>query len=92
MEILLDMKTHSTGGKGRESKLMTMIPFFAFTSKMIGGSTFAFSAKSVERDFSRALRNEPVDWKKVGIDGIILEVAYSDDYEQWLHKAVWGGG
>ena len=41
--------------------------------------------KISRQDFSRALRNEAVDWKKVGIDGIIVECTYADDYDDWLH-------
>lgn len=41
-------------------------------------------------DFGHALRNEPVDWKKIGTDGIIQDVVYSDDYDEWLHRAAKG--
>lgn len=52
-----------------------------------GASVYVCVAGRMSRDdFSRSLRNIPVDWSKVGSDGVILQCAFADEYENWLRN------
>jgi hypothetical protein len=63
-----------------------------FDVKVLGGfSVYVRVSEKMSRDdFSRLLRNDRTDLVTSRSDGVILECAYGDDYEKWLHAAAFG--